>query len=170
MGIKRLFLAFLFVFVPYTAFSAGLDVVNQEVTTVCEPSSTNCVRVLRFDIKADSGDASIRSTSVTTANMSKLYGWILMTGSALNGLGGGPTASSVVKLTTVTEGDILGGSGKTPSAATAGLDIKFRPFTDSTLLAPGPYIVSSGLTLTITGNAVNSAALTLVFKFLPSRP
>ena len=123
-------------------------------------------KTLTFVCTADVSAGTYPSTVVNSANMTELLGgWFLMTGSSLNGATG-PTASSVIKLTTTTEGDILGGAGKTATAATAGLDSKFKPIVDTVYLVSGVVPITSGLTLAITGNSVNSAVVTLVFKFI----
>ena len=130
--------------------------------------TTNAVvfKTLTFVCTADVSAATYPSTAVNSANMAELLGgWILLNGSSLNGATG-PTAGTLITLSTSTEGDILGGAGKTPPAATAALANKFKSFVDSANLVPGPQPVTSGLTLAITGNAVNSAVTTIVFKFI----
>jgi hypothetical protein len=138
---------------------------TQAVTDVWIDNRSVNTRVLTFVCTADVAAATYPSTAVSDANMLLLSGWILLTGSTLNGATG-PTASSVITLSTTTEGDILGGAGKTPPAATAALANKFRPITDTANLTPGPVPISGNLTLAITGNAVNSAVTTIVFKFV----
>ena len=122
-------------------------------------------KTVTFVCTADAGAATFPSTAFSATAMEQITGWFLLTGSTLNGATG-PTAGTLITLSTSTEGDILGGAGKTPPAATAALANKFKPFVDSANLSPGAVPISSGLTLAITGNAVNSAVTTIVFKFI----
>jgi len=157
--------ALLAAFIP-TSLWATVGTCTQAVTDVWIDNRSVNTRVLTFVCTAAADDGgSFPSTAVTAANMSLISGWLLLTGSTLNG-GTGPTASSVITLKTATEGDILGGAGKTPAAATATLANKFKPFTDSANMIPGVVPISGDLTLAITGNAVNSAVTTIVFKFV----
>jgi hypothetical protein len=131
-------------------------------------SSTNpTVKTLTFVCTADASAGTYPATAVTDANMAKLYGWTLISGSWLNGATGA-TANSTVTLSTTAEGDVLGGAGKGPTAATAGLASKFKPLVDTTYLVAGPVPTSGAMTLQVTqaGSAVNSAIATLVFKFI----
>lgn len=148
--------------VPTLSWAVGTC--TQAVTDY--PSITNpSVKKLVFVCTADASAATYPSTAVTAANMLKLNGWTLISGSSVNGATG-PTASSTITLSTTNEGDILGGAGKTPSAATAALANKFKPVVDTAYVVTGPVPITGDLTLAISGNAVNSAVTTIVFKFL----
>ncbi len=147
-----------------TSLMAAVGTCTQTLTYT-NPSNVNAVRTLTFVCTASADDASYPSTAVSTDNMSQLLGWALISGSSLNG-GTGPTASTVITLTTTTEGDILGGAGKTPAAATAALANKFKPYVDSGILVPGFVPITGNLTLVMTGNLVNSAVTTIVLKFI----
>ena len=139
------------------ALSDTTDVATKAVT----------FKTLTFICTADVSAATYPSTAVNSANMAELLGgWMLLTGSSLNGATG-PTAGTLITLSTATEGDILGGAGKTPTAATAALANKFTPLTDTGYATSGMVPITGNLTLALpSGNAVNSAITTIVFKFV----
>ena len=147
---------------PYSAFAVGncTQSVN-DFPTVTNPTT----RTLTFVCTALAAEATYPATPVTSPNMNKLKGWMLMTGSAVNG-STGPKALSVITLSTPTEGDILGGAGKTATAATAALASKFTPLTDTGYATSGLVPITDSLTLAVTGNDVNAASLIIVFKFV----
>jgi len=164
---KKLILALILLLIlPVQAF-ATVGTVTQTLTTTCgsDPQGTPCQKVLTLVCTADVSAATYPSTAITAAIMEQIKGWLLFTGSALNGATG-PTASSVIKLSTTTQGDILGGAGKTATAATAAAESKFLPIGDTVYLTPKAIPVVGDLTFTITGNAVNSALVTVVLTFI----
>jgi hypothetical protein len=150
-----------------TSLWATAGTCTQAVTDTWMDNKYVAARTLTFVCTASADDGgSYPLTAVSAANMSLLTGWLLMNGSTLNG-GTGPTAASVIKLTTALKGDILGGAGKTPPAATAALTNKFTPITDTSAGTTGLVPITADLTLAaITGNAVNSAVTTIVFDFV----
>ena len=101
-------------------------------------------------------------------NMAELTGMVLTNGSFLNGTPG-PTANSTVTLSTSDRGDILGGAGKGPTAATAGLQSKFKPIVDTTYLVSGPVPISGNMTLQISGSVVASGVAVIVLSFMDSK-
>ena len=156
---KKLLLAIALLFALTTSsFAAGTCV---EGTVVDYPS----VREVSFVCTADASAATYPSTLFSPSAMSKILGWYLMTGSCLNGATG-PTASTAFTLSTTRESDILGGAGKSPTVTTAGVASKFTPITDTVYATSGLVPITDNLTLASTGNAVNSAIVTLVFKFV----
>jgi hypothetical protein len=138
---------------------------TQAVTDTWLDNRYVAFRTLTFVCTSGSAGEGYPSTAVSAANMSLLTGWLLMNGSALNGATG-PTALTAIFLSTALKGDILGGSGKTATVATAGLTSKFTPLTDTGYATSGLVPITADLTLTSTGNAVNSAVMTLVFEFV----
>ena len=156
--LSKLLLALALVF----ALTAPLYAAGTCVETV---TALPTVREVSFVCTADSSAATYPSTLFSPSAMSQILGWYLMTGSCLNGATG-PTASTEFTLSTTRESDILGGSGKSPSVTTAGVASKFSPITDTVYATSGLVPVTDNLTLASTGNAVNSAIVTLVFKFV----
>jgi len=161
MWIKSLIVLCL-ICLPCSAFAVGSC--TQGVADFATPQNPT-VRTLTFVCTALAAEATYPATPVSSTNMAKLKGWLLMTGSAVNGATG-PTALSVITLSTPTEGDILGGAGKTATAATAALASKFSPLTDTGFSTSGLVPITDNLTLAVTGNSVNAASLTIVFKFV----
>jgi hypothetical protein len=145
---------------PMTVMAAGSCA---DPTTV----SYGSVREIAFVCTGDSAAGTFPAVIWNKATMDLINGWYLMTGSVLNGATG-MTANSTLTLSTAREGDILGGAGKGPTAATAALQSKFAPIKDTTLLVAGLVPITDTLTLQITqaGSAVNSAVATIVFKFV----
>ena len=155
----------LFLVLPLQVFAVGTVVQTLATTCGSDPQGVPCQKVLTLVCTADSAAATYPSTAISAANMEQLKGWFLFTGSALNGAAG-PTASSVIKLSTATQGDILGGAGKTPTVATSAAESKFLPIGDTVYLTPKAIPVVGDLTFAITGNAVNSAVVTVVLTFI----
>ena len=147
-----------------TSLWAAAGSCTQAVTDTWLDNRYVAFRTLTFVCTSGSAGEGYPSTAVSAANMSLITGWLLMNGSTLNG-NPGPTASSIITLSTTTEDNILGGAGKTPPAATAALANKFTPITDTLNGIFGEVPITGDLTLAITGNLVNSAVTTIVLKF-----
>ena len=145
-----------------TAWGAGTCTQSLNVY----PSNTNStVKTVTFVCTADGSDASYPSTALSNEFYNAVKGWYLLSGSCLNGATG-PTASTAFFISTAKQSDLLGGSGKSPTVTTAGVASKFTPITDTVYATSGLVPITENFTLTSTGNAVNSAIVTLVFTFV----
>ena len=151
---------------PMHLFAAGTctPVLSETLDTTGQTALNTVVTV---SCTGDSSDGTYPSTAFSSAIMDRIRGLYLMTGSWKNG-STYPTANSTLTLSTTNEGDILGGAGKGPTTAAASAVSKFTPVTDTTYATAGLVPITADLTLQVTqaGSATNSAAVTLVFKFV----
>lgn len=148
----------LIVMLAGTSWAAGT--VTQSVSMVCESTSTNCVKVLRYTATGDGADGAYPATAMSSTTLDKLRGWYLYK-IITNPGSPAPTDNWDFTLSDTDGIDVLGGNGANRHTTTSQMT--------APLLTTGVYFAQPVLntwTLAITGNSTNSAAIVIQAVFV----
>lgn len=153
-NLKILALAMLMLCIPILSFGAGTCTQANSIA-----GSNDSMRLITFTCIGDASDGSFPATTLSTDNATFVIGQYLILAVTKPG-SPAPTAAWAATVTTPSGMDVMGG---TIAAQSATLTKQIVPLVGAVY---GPRPIDTSLTLNITGNSVNSAAITVILYFV----